>query len=499
MARSRRPFFRFFIICCLLFIIPVAIAPFVPLESIKPPVENKLSELLGRKVTVGNLRLSLFGGPYLYIDQMTAKEDPAFGDGNFLQANQVRADFSILSFVLHRQVEIDSLTIQAPELSFTKNQEGAWSWVTLGKPAISASIPSAVHSQVTPSALFAVLMQSLRNASINKISIDQASVRLIDQSGTQSPESVYRNIGLQAAIDRQGSNSHITGQFRAQSDESNGADILRADMPFNLTLDKTQATGISAQGSLGPGTIESKNFSAENFQSQLDIKDNTAKFEQMNMNLYEGSLQGNMELNLATQQFTADGEVQNLNLDQALASKLQLPGQITGHINAQFKLGGQMRDFQKTVPTITGSGRVVSDKLFIASVNLSEQVARALKLNQIGDMNPGTELGAVEADFHIDQGVVITSRLHIQQLDGLGDATSDQGSFKIEASPTLNYSASVLLNTAATTQVKNTSPLVGAAISILEVNQRIAVPVSITGEVRNPQVQVDVRKLIFGF
>jgi hypothetical protein len=499
MARAKRPLFRFFILSLLLVIIPVAIAPFLPLDSLKPPVENKLSELLGRKVTVGALRLSLFGGPYLYINQMIAKEDPAFGEGNFLQANQVRADFSILSFVLHRQVEIDSLTIQAPELTFTKNPQGAWSWITLGKPVTAAGTQATTRSLIHPPALFALLMQSLRDANIKKISIEQASVRLIDQSGTQSPESVYKNIGLQAFIDRQASSSHITGRLRAQSEESNGADVLQAEMPFDLTIDKTQTPGISAQGTLGPGTVESKNFSAEDFQSQLDIKDNAVNFEQMNMNLYEGSMHGNMQLNLATQQFTAEGEVQNLNLDQALASKLQMPGQITGYINAQFKLGGQMRDFQKTVPTITGSGRVVSDRLFIASVNLSEQVARALKLNQIGDMNPGTELGAIAADFHIDQGVVITSRLQIQQLDGLGEASSDQGWFKVETAPTLNYTASVLLNTGATTQVKNTSPLIGAAVSLLEVNQRIAVPVSITGEVRNPQVQVDVRKLILGF
>jgi hypothetical protein len=219
----------------------------------------------------------------------------------------------------------------------------------------------------------------------------------------------------------------------------------------------------------------------------------------MDMNLYEGSLHGQLQLNLATQQFTAEGEVKNLNLDQALASKLQMPGQITGYINAQFKLGGQLRAFQETVPTIVGSGHVVSDRLFIASVNLSEQVARALKLNQIGDMNQGTELGAMEANFHISEGIVTTSQVQIQQLDGLGDATSDQGWFKVGAAPTFNYDASVLLSNAATAQVKNTSPLIGAAVSLLEVNNRIEVPVSITGEVRNPQVAVDVRKFILGF
>jgi hypothetical protein len=499
MAKSKRPLLRFFILSLLLVIIAVASAPFLPLGSLKPAVETKLSELLGRKVTVGTLRLSLFGGPYLYINQMSAKEDPAFGDGYCLQANQVRADFSILSFVLRRQVELDSLNIQSPDLIFTKNSAGAWSWTTLGRPAPAASAKSDSGSQTGFPALLALVMQSLRDTNINKVLLEQASVTFIDPANTQSPETTYRNVGLQAFIDRQGNRSHVTGSLRARSEESNGAELLRAEMPFNLTVDKTQTPSFAAQGSLGPGAIESKNFSAENFQSQLDIKDNTVKLEQMDMNLYEGSLHGQLQLNLATQQFTAEGEVKNLNLDQALASKLQMPGQITGHINAQFKLGGLMRAFQETVPTIVGSGRVVSDRLFIASVNLSEQVARALQLNQIGDMNQGTELGAVEANFQIQQGTVTTSQVQIQQLDGLGDATSEQGWFKVGQAPTFNYDASVLLSNAATAQVKTTSPLIGAAVSLLEVNNRIAVPVSITGEVRNPQVAVDVRKFILGF
>lgn len=499
MAKRNGSLLRFFILSLLLIIIPVAIAPFLPLGSLKPAVENKLSELLSRQVTVGTIRLSLFGGPYLYINQMTAKEDPAFGEGNFLQANQVRADFSILSFVLRRQVELDSLTIQSPDLTFKKNSAGAWSWTTLGKPDAPVSAKSAPPRQLGFRPLFVLLMQNLRDTNIKKVLVEQASVTFIDPSNAQSPETLYRNVGLQAAIDRQGNSSQVTGSLRAQSEEGNGADLLKAEMPFKLTIDKAQASGLAAQGSLGPGAIESKNFSAENFQSLLDIKDNLAKLEQLSMNLYEGSLSGQLQLNLATQQFTAEGEVQNLNVDQALASKLQMTGQITGHINAQFKLAGQMRAFQETVPTIVGDGRVVSQRLFIASVNLSEQVARALKLSQIGDMNQGTELGAVEANFHIEQGIVTTNQVQIQQLDGLGDATSEEGWFKVGAAPTFNYTASVYLSNDATAQVKTTSPLIGAAVSLFEVNNRIAVPVSITGEVRAPQVEVDVRKFILGF
>jgi hypothetical protein len=499
MARAKRPFLRFMIVSLVLTILPIVVAPFLPLEEIKPAVETKLSALLGRQVSVGSMRLSLFGGPYLYINGMTAKEDPAFGEGNFLEANQVRADFSVLSFVLHRQIEIDSLKIQAPDLTFVKNSAGKWSWTTLGKPATSAQSAKEGHRPIALAALATLLLQNLRDTNIKKIEIEQASVRLLGQTETQTAETLYRHVGLQTSINRQGNSSQLTGQLRAQSDETNGAALFNADMPFALTVNRAEPGNLSAEGKLGPGAIESKNFAADNFQSLVDLKENAVRLSEMSMNLYEGNLRGTLQLNLDTQQFTAEGVAQNLNLDQALTSKLQMQGQITGYINAQFKLSGLLNNLQEAVPTITGEGHVSSGRLSIASVNLSEQVAHALKLNQIGDMNQGTDLSAVESDFHIDQGVVRTSHLQIQQLDGLGVATSDEGWFRIETTPTLNYTATLLLSNESTSQVKNTSPLIGAAISVLEVNNRIAVPVNIFGEVRSPQVTVDVRKLILGY
>ena len=498
MAKAKHPLLRFFIFSLLLIGIPIVVAPFVPLDSLKPAVETKLSSLLGRQVTIGSLRLSFLGGPYLYINQMTAKEDAAFGDGEFLHTDQLRANFSILSYVLRRQIEIDGVRLQATDMTFVKNQQGEWSWTTIGKPSASARHNST--ERLGSAALVALLLGEVGDANREEITVERATVRLRDQSAAQQRETLYQNVSLKATIDRPSDkNSHVTGRLQIHSDESDGAQLLHTEMPFDFTIDRSASPAIAVQGNLGPGAIESKNFTAENFKSAVDMRDSNVKLEQMEMALYDGSLKGNMQLNLASQRFDVDGDVQNVDLDAALASKLQMPGQLTGHINAHFKLGGLLRSFQETVPTIVGDGHVSSNGLFIASVNVSQQVAQALKLNQIGDMNPGTQLGALDSDFHIEQGVVRTSKLQIQQLDGLGDASSDEGWFKVESPPTFNYAANIFLSSDATTQVKNTSPIVGAAVSIFEVNNRVAVPINISGEVRNPQVAVDVRKFILGF
>jgi hypothetical protein len=133
--------------------------------------------------------------------------------------------------------------------------------------------------------------------------------------------------------------------------------------------------------------------------------------------------------------------------------------------------------------------------LVIHTVNLSERVARALKIDQIGDMSPGTAVASLDTDFQISQGTVNTPGLRIQQLDGLGDATVPTGSFKIDSALTVNYAATVVLTPEATSRVKSMSNTVGLLVTIFETNNQLSVPIKITGDLRNPDVQVDVSRI----
>jgi len=144
---------------------------------------------------------------------------------------------------------------------------------------------------------------------------------------------------------------------------------------------------------------------------------------------------------------------------------------------------------------ITGQGRMSIDNLDIRTINLSERVARALKVDEIGDMNPGTALANLETNFQISQGTVRTTGLKIQQLDGLGDASAQEGSFKVDSSLIVHYPATVVLSPEATSRVKSLNPALGLVVTILETNNRVSVPIDISGDVRNPAVQVDVSRM----
>src|SRR5712691_6456730 len=123
-----------------------AAVPLVPLSPLKNSVALKLSDTLGRRVTIDSVRLNLIRS-HLIITGMTAHEDPAFGEGAFLKANEVWAGFDVFQYLRSSQLVIDSITLKSPQIDLVKNRDGVWSWTTLGKQISQESTAASLVSE----------------------------------------------------------------------------------------------------------------------------------------------------------------------------------------------------------------------------------------------------------------------------------------------------------------------------------------------------------------
>jgi len=391
-----------------------AAAPLIRFPMLKEAAESKLSSMLGRKVTIESARLNMIGGPYLSLDGMSVEDTNEFGGGVFLQADQVRANFGVFEFLRSRNLTLDTLTLTSPKIHLVKNEQGVWNWTTLGnqRPANVAAMVSVVLNLIST---------DISNASLNGLNILNGSVTITDRTAAEQQDSLYNKIELSAQMRQSGSNRHAAGELIVRSDETDGAQLCKASLPFDLEIGAELP--LTVTGSVGPGPIETKN---------LSIAD-----------------------------FVIRGEV------SAAAGSRQL----------------------------AGKGQISADDMFIPTINISEQVAQALKLQQIGDMSPGSHLAHLETGFQLSKDVITTPGLRIEQLDGLGDASAQSGSFKIESALTLDYAAAITLNSDATSRVKSASSMLGILVTIFETNNQLSVPISIVGDVRKPQIQVDVSRI----
>jgi hypothetical protein len=403
--------------------------PFLPLPQLKEELQFRLSETLGRTVNIESARLTLVPRPRVTLAKMTARESPAFGDGDFLTADTVRADIDLVQYLKTRKLVLESITFVSPRINLIKNQDGVWSWTTIGKePAKSAIVQTQADYRAMgalPVSLALALWDGDSATPIfRKLNVENGSAKVIDHTDSQANAN-YKNISLTALITTeqagQGMVRHATGDLYVQSEETDESDLLKTAIPFDLKIARGDGA-LSIEGSVGSGRVESKN---------LDI--------------------------------------------------------------GSFTVAGAIRS-QSGAP-LTGSGQIIAKDLFVRTINLSEQVSRALKIDQIGDMNPGTSIASLETDFRISGRQIETPGLRIQQLDGLGDATAQTGSFSIEAALTVNYQATIIMSSDATGRVKAISPMVGMLVTILETDKRISVPLNINGDLRKPEIQVDVSRI----
>jgi uncharacterized protein involved in outer membrane biogenesis len=404
-------------------------AAFLPLTPLKSGVESRLSDMLGRRVTIDSLHLSLTNGPCFAITGMTAQENHAFGDGVFLSADDVRAGFDVIELMRARRIVLRSLTIKAPQIQLVKSGEGLWNWTTLGGQSAERSEASTIALRAANNLSIAPILIStgLAVAKLKEIRIENASVKLIDRGRPGAQETLYKNITLNASLapssaEGSGGGTDVKGEFAARSEEDGETEPFKATLPFDLRIEGQGPSALTVSGSVGAGPFETRNLSVESF--------------------------------------TIDGRIASTT-------------------------GGPL----------TGNGRISATKMFLPTINLSQKVAEALRITQIGDMEPGSGVASLETAFQISRDTISTTGLRLQQVDGLGDATAQTGSFKIEAALTVNYAATITLSADATSRVKSASTILGMLTSIFETNSRLSVPVNINGDVRHPQIQVDVMRI----
>ena len=138
----KKPWLRVAIGVVVVVILAVLIVPlFVNADSFRPMLESRLSNALGRKVTLGKLSFSLFSGSVV-ADGLTVADDPAFSSAPFLQAKSLKVGVRVGALLLHHQIDVKKFVAESPEIQLISNEKGVWNYASLGRDAPSAQQPA---------------------------------------------------------------------------------------------------------------------------------------------------------------------------------------------------------------------------------------------------------------------------------------------------------------------------------------------------------------------
>jgi AsmA protein len=231
---KKKPLIIIGVVVVVLILIVLALPMLIDVNKFKPEIETQMSTALGRKVTVGNLRLSILSGG-VEVDDLAIADDPAFSHSAFVTAKDVSAGVALLPLIFSGRLGVSSFTIENPQVSLVHNAAGKWNFSTMGGAASGA----ASKSPGSPAQI-----------SVGKLSVKNGTITVSTEGkgGAPGKAHTYENVDLDA------SDLAFTSAF-----------------PFTLSLKTPGGGTVKVDGKAGP--INSTDAAATPLTAKIDVKD----------------------------------------------------------------------------------------------------------------------------------------------------------------------------------------------------------------------------------
>lgn len=155
----------------------------VDANHFRPQIQATLSDAMGREVTLGELHASVWSGS-LHADEIRIGDDPAFGKQPFVSAQSLQLGVRLWPLLLHRQLQITSLTLDRPSVRLLQDRAGRWNFASLGS---GTPAPASAATAAAPASPLA-------------FSVDKLRVRdgRIDVQSSAGDVRTYQNVQLSA-------------------------------------------------------------------------------------------------------------------------------------------------------------------------------------------------------------------------------------------------------------------------------------------------------------
>jgi len=174
-------------ILALILLVILAIPLFLNADAFRTRIETALTTSLGRKVTLGNLGLSVLTGS-LVAENATIADDPAFSTQPFLQASRVKIGIEMLPLILSREIHITGFAIDSPKINLLRAANGTWNYSTIGR-AQQNTTANKESSTLIP------------NLTVGRVTMTngQLTVGITSAPGTPAtPRRIYDQLALEA-------------------------------------------------------------------------------------------------------------------------------------------------------------------------------------------------------------------------------------------------------------------------------------------------------------
>jgi len=242
------------------------------------------------------------------------------------------------------------------------------------------------------------------------------------------------------------------------------------------------SSSMDGQGSLKAGLLRFGAVEARNLDSKLRLESRHVFFTDVQAEVYGGSAVGGLSFDLSEKNasFKTTARLSRINLAQLLAAFPKGGGKMTGKMEGEVRLAGEIAHSLRPLAGIRGAGHLTVRNGQVPSLKLN---ANLMKLAHFNDLGPAksdpSSFNLITTDLELaDQR--ISSRLI--DVDGYGVDVDGSGSVSVSGSDELNYRGLAEITTKESFFTNTIARLSGATLK----DGKLQFPFRIGGTIDSP-------------
>jgi uncharacterized protein involved in outer membrane biogenesis len=420
-------------IAALLLLAVIFVAPaLIRVDRYRPQVISYLQEKTGKQVEIGRLALTFFPVA-IHIDRFGVKNPPIFPRGYVVQVARIDAELSVVA-LLHRQVVIKSLVLEEPILNMTSDPDGPWNFENPQAKVSQNTLPLGVISRVQ----------------IKRGQLVASNLLPSDAAGPIFFEAHEIYCDLEQV--------NLVGIINPSSSSMDGQGNLKA-------------------GLLRFGSVEMRNL-----ESKFALASRHISFEEVKAGVYGGSAAGDLVFDLSGKNasFRANARFNGINVAQLLAAFPNGGGRMTGKMEGDVKLAGEIEHTPRPLAGIHGGGRITVRNGQVPSLKLNANLMKLAHFNDLGPAkNDPSAFNKITTDLELANQRISSK---VIDIDGYGVDVDGSGSVSVSGSDELNYRGLAEITTKESFLTNTVARLSGAALK----DGKLQFPFRIGGTIDNP-------------
>jgi uncharacterized protein involved in outer membrane biogenesis len=404
----------------------------IRVDRYRPRVISYLQEKTGKQIEIGRLALTLFPLSF-HIDNFGVKNPPLFPPGYIVKVAHIDAVFNF-GALLHRQVAIKSLVLEDPVLNMTSDPDGPWNFENPQVKVSEGTLPLGVISRVQ----------------IKRGQLVASNLLPSDAAGP---------IFFEA--------HDISGEL----EQVNLVGIIN---PSSSSMD---GQGIVKAGVVRFGAVEVRNL-----ESKLRLEARHVFFTGVKAEVYGGSAAGDLTFDLSGKNvnFKSNARLSGVNVAQLLAAFPNGGGKMTGKMEGDVKLAGEITHSLSPLAGVHGAGHVTVRNGQVPSLKLNANLMKLAHFNDLGPAkNDPSAFNVITTDLELDNQR-ISSR--VIDIDGYGVDVDGSGSVSVSGSDGLNYRGLAEITTKESFFTNTVARMSGATLK----DGKLQFPFRIGGTIDNP-------------